>query len=315
MEAYLPVRSPMGPRATPWRRSRFLAVVCGSASLPTAWLGRAQGRQHEKRGETRSQRMKKGWRKARLKLVFRRVVARPAGPFPVLRVHRLLDDPLLDDGRRPGRAAFRRWRSTGRGPSGRRTGDDGSAARRALVPHEGPALVTHGRRHGVEGAAGRTGLRAHLPHLLFLAEPVFEREEGRLPPPPVLELGLRERAPQLPRGFLLELLHDLVVLEAHLLLVIRHLELAGRELDAALGTLLHVDGDPGLAVRALRHVFLELDAALRARRRVLRDEGATLPALDHLAESEDFPVEGDANPGRHGGGKDDQEQPPLDAEA
>src|SRR5947209_113457 len=88
-------------------------------------------------------------------------------------------------------------------------------------------------------------------------------------------------------------------------LVGRHLELAGRELDAALGTLLHVDGDPGLAVRALRHVFLEFDAALRARRGVLRDEGAAFAALDHLAESEDFPVEGDANPGCHRRCQDD----------
>src|SRR5256886_7409534 len=73
-----------------------------------------------------------------------------------------------------------------------------------------------------------------------------------------------------------------------------HLELTGRELDAALRALLHVDRDPSLAVRALRHVPLELDAALRARRRVLRDEGAALAALDHLAEAVDFPVHRDA---------------------
>src|SRR2546422_1880243 len=231
--------------------------------------------------------MERGWRKASLQLVFRGVVARPSGSFAFLRVHRLLDDPLLDDRRRSGRGALRRRRSAGRGPSGRRPGENGSAAGRALVPHEGAALVAHGRRHGVEDAAGRAGLRAHLAHLLFLAEPVFEREEGRLPPPPVLELGLGEPATELLFSVILELSYDLVVLQAHLLLVIGHFDLARGELDTALGTLFHVDGDPGLAVRALGHVFLELNATLRARRRVLRDECATLTALDHLAETED----------------------------
>src|SRR2546422_2117764 len=103
-------------------------------------------------------------------------------------------------------------------------------------------------------------------HFLFLAEPVFEGEERRLLSPPFLELGFAQAAAQLSGGFLLEASDDLVVLEAHLLLVVGHLELTGRELDAALRTLLHVDRDPGLAVRALRHVPLELDAALRARR-------------------------------------------------
>src|SRR3989442_12625942 len=258
--------------------------------------------------------MERGWRKASLQLVFRGVVARPSGSFAFLRFQWLREAPRLDDRRRYGRGALRRRRSAGRGPSGRRTGDDGSAAGRALVPHEGSALVAHGRRHGVEGAARRAGLRAHLAHLLFLAEPVFEREEGRLLAPPVLELGLRERAAELPGSFLLELLHDLVVLEAHLLLVVRHLELAGRELDAALGTLFHVDGDPGLAVRALRHVPLELNAALRARRRVLRDEGAALPAFDHLAESEDFPIYGDADHYGHRGTEDHEEEPIRETE-
>src|SRR2546428_355998 len=90
--------------------------------------------------------------------------------------------------------------------------------------------------------------------------------------------------------------------------------LARRELDAALGTLFHVDGDPSLAVRALRHVFLELDAALRARRRVLRDEGAALPALDHLAESEDFPIYGDADHHGHRGPEDHEEEPVRETE-
>src|SRR5438445_1808495 len=258
--------------------------------------------------------MERGWRKASLQLVFRGVVARPSGSFAFLRVHRLLDDPLLDDRRRSGRGALRRRRSAGRGPSGRRTGDNGSAAGRALVPHEGSALVTHGRRDGIEGAARRAGLRAHLPHLLFLPQPVFEREEGRLLAPPVLELGLGETATELLLSVILELSHDLVVLEAHLLLVIGHFDLARGELDAALGTLLHVDGDPGLAVRALRHVFLEFDAALRARRGVLRDEGAAFAALDHLAESEDFPIYGDADRRGHRGPEDHEEEPIWETE-
>src|SRR5207245_10631747 len=98
--------------------------------------------------------------------------------------------------------------------------------------------------------------------------------------PAGLCLVVAQAAAQLSGGVLLEASDDLVILEAHLLLVVGHLELTGRELDAALRTLLHVDRDPGLAVRALGHVPLELDAALRAGRRVLRDEGAALAALD-----------------------------------
>src|SRR5207245_2974785 len=118
----------------------------------------------------------------------------------------------------------------------------------------------------------------------------------------------------LPRVRLSQLRRDLVVLEAHLLLIVGHLGLARRELDAALRALFHVDRDPGLAVRALRHVPLELDAALRAGRRVLWDEGAALAALDHLAEAVDLPIDRDA--GRDGDrrAEDDQEEPPWDAE-
>src|SRR5207249_5063899 len=134
----------------------------------------------------------------------------------------------------------------------------------------------------------RARLRAHLAHLLFLAEPVLEGHEGRQLAPPLLEFAVGQRSAELPGGFLLDLLHDLVVLEPHLLLVVGHLDFAGRELDAALGALFHVDRDPGLAVRALRHVLLELDATLRARRRVLGDEGAAFAALDHLAEAVDL---------------------------
>src|SRR2546427_7512809 len=189
---------------------------------------------------------------------------------------RLLDDALLDD--RCGRVGWsgRRHRPAGLNSSRRSACDDRSTARWALIAHQGSALVADRGRHGVEGAARRARLRAHLAHLLFLAEPVFEGEEGRLLAPPFLELGFAQAAAQLSGGFLLEASDDLVVLEAHLLLVVRHLELARRELDAALRALFHVDRDPGLAVRALRHVPLELDAALRARRRVLRDEGAAL---------------------------------------
>src|SRR5439155_21017200 len=137
-----------------------------------------------------------------------------------------------------------RERLGGRSPTGRRgcrtrgplrrgrTWCAAPAARRAFVPHEGSALVAHGRRDGVEGAANGARLRAHLPHLLFLAEPVFERKEGRLFAPPVRELGLRERAAELLLSVILELPDDLVVLQAHLLLVIGHFDLARRELDA-----------------------------------------------------------------------------------
>src|SRR5438445_347019 len=227
---------------------------------------------------------------------------------------RLLDDALLDD--RCGRVGWsgRRHRPAGLNSSRRSACDDRSTARWALIAHQGSALVADRGRHGVEGAARRARLRAHLAHLLFLAEPVFEGEEGRLLAPPFLELGLAQAAAQLSGGFLLEAGDDLVVLEAHLLLVVRHLQLTGRELDAALRALLHVDRDPGLAVRALRHVPLELDAALRARRRVLRDEGAALAAFDHLAEAGDLPVQQLATRAARAHRRDDQEEPPFDAE-
>src|SRR5437016_7469355 len=185
-----------------------------------------------------------------------------------------------------------------------------AAARRpGRLTHERAALVANGGGHGVEGAAGRARLRAHLAHLLFLAEPILEGHEGGLLAPPLLELAVGQRTAELPGCFLLELRYDLVVLEAHLLLVVGHLDLARRELDAALGALFHVDRDPGLAARALRHVLLELDAALRARRRVLGDEGAALAALDHLAQAVDLPVQRDADHRRGGCREDDEEQP------
>src|SRR5207247_2345566 len=183
-----------------------------------------------------------------------------------------------------------------------------AATRRPLhLAHQRSALVADVGRHGVEGAARRAWLRAHLAHLLFLAEPVFEGEEGGLLAPPFLELGFAQAAAQLSRGFLLEPGDHFVILEAHLLLVIGHLQLTRRELDAALRALLHVDRDPGLAVRALRHVPFELDAALRARRRVLRDEGAALAALDHLAEAVDLPVQRHADRDGRRGRQDDQD--------
>src|SRR3989442_1048175 len=227
---------------------------------------------------------------------------------------RLLDDALLDD--RCGRVGRtgRRHRPAGLNSSRRSACDDRSTAGWPLIAHQRSALVADRGRHGVEGAAGRARLRAHLAHLLFLAEPVFEGEEGRLFAPPFLELGLAQIAAQLSGGLLLEAGDDLVVLEAHLLLVVRHLQLTGRELDAALRALLHVDPDPSLAVRALRHVPFELDAALRARRRVLRDEGTALAALDHLAEAVDFPVHRDAGHHRDGRAEDNQEEPPRDAQ-
>src|SRR5712691_3673208 len=238
--------------------------------------------------------MKRGWGKAGSEIfgVGRISVAVLAfRTLAFLAFDRLLDDALLHDGRGCVRRSGRGHRPAGLNSSRRSACDDRSTARWALIAHQGSALVADRGRHGVEGAAGRARLRAHLAHLLFLAEPVFEGEEGRLLSPPFLELGFAEAAAQLSGGFLLEASDDLVVLEAHLLLVVGHLELTGCELDAALRTLLHVDRDPGLAVRALRHVPLELDAALRARRRVLRDEGAALAALDHLAEAVDFPVQ------------------------
>src|SRR5439155_24507786 len=51
-----------------------------------------------------------------------------------------------------------------------------------------------GGRHGVEGAAGRARLRAHLAHLLFLAEPILEGHEGGLLAPPLLELAVAQAA-------------------------------------------------------------------------------------------------------------------------
>src|SRR5437867_2761536 len=152
------------------------------------------------------------------------------------------------------------WESFGaRRPAGRLASrgwdlDDGrsasTAARRALdFAHERSALVADVGRHGVEGAAGRAWLRAHLAHLLFLAEPVFERHEGGLFLPPLLEIAVREIASELPRGLLTQFRHDFVVLQTLLLLVVRHLDFAGRELDAALRGLFLVVGGPGLAVR------------------------------------------------------------------
>src|SRR5437870_12104629 len=227
---------------------------------------------------------------------------------------RLLDDALLHDRRgRIGRSG-RGHRPTGLDSSRRSACDDRSTRGWLLIAHQRSALVADVGRHGVEGAARRAWLRAHLAHLLFLAEPVFEGEEGGLLAPPFLELGFAQAAAQLSRGFLLEPGDHFVILEAHLLLVIGHLQLTRRELDAALRALLHLHRDPGLAVRALRHVPFELDAALRARRRVLRDEGAALAALDHLAEAVDLPVDRDA--GRDGDrrAEDDEEEPPWDAE-
>src|SRR5438093_2660069 len=263
--------------------------------------------------------------------------------------HRLLDELLLDEGLRrdrlanhaarnrvPGggsgwgdgrdrRRGLRRSGSLGgRGPAGRLASrgwdlDDGrsasTAARRALdFAHERSALVADVGRHGVEGAARWAWLRAHLAHLLFLAEPVFERHEGGLFLPPLLEIAVREIASKLLRSLLMQFRHDFVVLQTHLLPVVRHFDLAGRELDPALRALFHVDRDPSLAVRALRHVLLELDAALRTGRRVLRDERTALATLDHLAEAVDFPVHRDAGDHPDGRTEDDQEKPPGDAE-
>src|SRR5207247_1769546 len=192
--------------------------------------------------------------------------------------------------------------------------DDRSARGWLLIAHQRSALVADVGRHGVEGAARRAWLRAHAAPLRFLADAVLEGEEGGLLAPPFLELGFAQAAAQLSRGFLLEPGDHFVILEAHLLLIIGHLQLTRRELDAALRALLHVDRHPGLAVRALRHVPFELDAALRARRRVLRDEGAALAALDHLAEAVDLPVQRHADRDGRRGRQDDQEEPPLDAE-
>src|SRR6266849_412991 len=261
--------------------------------------------------------MKRGWGKAGSEIFgFGRIPAAVLAfrTLAFLAFDRLLDDALLDDRRGRVRRSGRGHRSAGLDSSRRSAGDDHSTARWALIAHQGSALVADRGRHGVEGAARRARLRAHLAHLLFLAEPVFEGEEGRLLAPPFLELGLAQAAAQLAGGFLLEAGDDLVVLEAHLLLVVRHLQLTGRELDAALRALLHVDGDPRLAVRALRHVPLELDAALRAGRRVLRDEGAAFAALDHLAEAVDLPVQRHTDRDGRCGRQDDQEQPPFDAE-
>src|SRR5437660_923592 len=213
-------------------------------------------------------------------------------------------------GRLTGRR-LRGWASAGasRLDRGGHAAAPAAARRPGRLTHERAALVADGGRHGVEGATGRARLRAHFAHLLFLAEPILEGHEGGLLAPPLLELAIGQRTAELPGCFLLELRDDLVVLEAHLLLVVGHLDLARRELDAALGALFHVDRDPGLAVRALRHVLLELDAALRARRRVLGDEGAALAALDHLARAVDLPAQRDADHRRGGCREDDEEQP------
>src|SRR6266849_10264906 len=172
--------------------------------------------------------MKRGWGKAGSEIFgFGRIPAAVLAfrTLAFLAFDRLLDDALLDDRRgRVGRSG-RGHRSAGLDSSRRSAGDDHSTARWALIAHQGSALVADRGRHGVEGAAGRAWLRAHLAHLLFLAEPVFEREEGRLFLPPLLEVPVREVAPELTRGLLMQFRDDLVVLEAHLLLVIDHLDL------------------------------------------------------------------------------------------
>src|SRR6266571_8919484 len=201
--------------------------------------------------------MKRGWRKGISEILFRLFAAltfRALGAFLAL-AQRLLDDPLLDDrlrrpgpleqpapdrsgrrrgstgravGRSLGPLPLRRAGSRGRGPP-RGGGNDGPAARatggRALASHERAALVADSGGDGVERPAGGARLRPHLPHLFFLPKPVLVRQEGRLLAPPLLELALREAASQLSRGLFLEPADDLVVLEAHLLLVVRHLEL------------------------------------------------------------------------------------------
>src|SRR5213596_3134309 len=108
-----------------------------------------------------------------------------------------------------------------------------AAWRPGRLTHERAALVADGGRHGVEGATGRARLRAHLAHLLFHAEPILEGHEGGLLAPPLLELAVGQRTAELPGCFLLELRDDLVVLEAHLLLVVGHLDLARREIGRA----------------------------------------------------------------------------------
>src|SRR5437867_3321081 len=299
-------------RTPPPRASR------GSRRPRRTRLSRRAGTRESTRCSSGPRRKGNVTRRASSRVLFLRIlVARIGAGLVVFVFDRLLDDLFLDErlgrdrladhparnrvrgrssGRRRrydrGRRLRPRWSlGGGRSPDGL-TGrgwdlHDASAATRwpLHLAHQRSALVADVGRHGVEGAARRAWLRAHLAHLLFLAEPVFERHEGGLFLPPLLELAVGQVASELPGGLLPQLRHDLVVLQSHLLLVIRHFDLAGRELDAALRALLHVDRDPGLAVRALRHVPFELDAALRARRRVLRDEGAALAALDHLAEA------------------------------
>src|SRR3989442_9498165 len=99
-----------------------------------------------------------------------------------------------------------------------------TAARWALhFAHQRSALVAGVGRHEIERAARRARLRAHLAHLLFLAEPVFERHEGGLLLPPFLEIAVRKIASELLRGLLTQFRHDFVVLQTHLLPVVRHL--------------------------------------------------------------------------------------------
>src|SRR5947199_6342829 len=209
-------------------------------------------------------------RRASSRVLFLRIlVGRIGAGLVVFVFDRLLDDLFLDErlgrdrladhparnrvrgrssGRRRrydrGRRLRPRWSlGGGRSPDGL-TGRGwdlrgaSAATRRPLHrAHQGSALVADVGRHGVEGAARRAWLRPHLAHLLFLAEPVFEGEEGGLLAPPFLELGFAQAAAQLSRGVLLEPGDHFVILEAHLLLVIGHLQLAARELDAALRAL------------------------------------------------------------------------------
>src|SRR5437879_13229952 len=70
----------------------------------------------------------------------------------------------------------------------------------------------------------------------------------------------------------------------------------------------------GQALPSLLHVFLKFYSSLRARPGVLRDEGAAFAALDHLAESEDFPIYGDADRRGHRGPEDHEEEPIWETE-
>src|SRR6266516_7153517 len=111
--------------------------------------------------------MKRGWRKGISEILFRLLAAltfRALGAFLAL-AQRLLDDPLLDDRlRRPGPleqpAPDRR---------GRRRGPTGRAVRRSLGPLPLRPAGSRGRRPAWRGrfvgnAAGATGGRALVPH-------------------------------------------------------------------------------------------------------------------------------------------------------